>query len=31
MVIGSGAARMMAAITAAREGKSVRLLETLSK
>ncbi len=31
LVIGSGAAGMMAAITAAREGKSVLLLEKLSK
>jgi len=31
IVIGSGAAGMMAAIAAAREGKSVLLLEKLSK
>jgi len=31
IVIGSGAAGMMAAITAARQGKSVLLLEKLSK
>ena len=31
IVIGSGAAGMMAAITAAREGKKVLLLEKLSK